>query len=60
MIKEFIYPHPQQLSVDPEKLRQGSMEKMPKIKVSGVINSDQCMIANDFTGQFELEVTSSQ
>lgn len=36
------------------------MERMPKIKVSGVINSDQCMIANDFTGQFELEVIAKQ
>lgn len=32
------------------------MEKMPRIKVQGVINSDVCMINNDFTGHFELEV----
>ncbi|KAL4440751.1 hypothetical protein ABPG74_013732 [Tetrahymena malaccensis] len=55
MLNTDKYPHPQNISVNPDKLKQGSMEKMPRIKIQGIINSDVCMINNDFTGQFELE-----
>ncbi|KAL4490221.1 hypothetical protein ABPG72_004260 [Tetrahymena utriculariae] len=55
MLNTDNYPHPQIISVNPEKLKQGSMEKMPRLKIQGIINSDVCMINNDFTGQFELE-----
>ncbi|EAR85122.2 vacuolar protein sorting-associated protein (macronuclear) [Tetrahymena thermophila SB210] len=55
MLNTDKYPNPQSISINPDKLKQGSMEKMPRIKIQGVINSDVCMINNDFTGQFELE-----
>ncbi|EGR27910.1 vacuolar sorting protein-associated protein, putative [Ichthyophthirius multifiliis] len=55
MIHTNKFPNPQQIKINPEKLKQGSLQNMPTIKLAGYIDSDVCLINNDFTGQFCLE-----